>query len=106
MGQRLSIAPSTLPPDKDDTPRMTLPISLSNHGRSAFSGPASGRRDFWFPSSAPAPAGDPWGAAGDDRSAHVGGRHPARWFEERWSQVSVIDQTKAHVIANGRMANP
>ena len=29
MGQRLSIAPSTLPPDKDDTPRMTLPISLS-----------------------------------------------------------------------------
>lgn len=23
MGQRLSIAPSTLPPDKDDTPRMT-----------------------------------------------------------------------------------
>ena len=25
MGQRLSIAPSTLPPDKDDTPRMNLP---------------------------------------------------------------------------------
>src|SRR5437016_2240094 len=73
-------------------PRGAPPTSpFSNLGRSAFFCPAPALRDFWFPSSAP-PTGDPWGSAADDRSALVGEHHPARWFEEHWSRVSVTDQ--------------